>query len=172
MASLYSIPDSQCCCTTPIPCIRILRQKRMVAYLVKLPCFVKPEGNYCRYKSQLLDPILSQLNSYVLSHLFLKARFNVILPSTPRSAIGLFVFFFSLKPLMHFFCHMNHPILGDLSALIISIWWWICLHMMKRLIICSFFAFLLTFCLWCPNVLLTMLSHHVRRSLTPISKNT
>ena len=58
VASLYSIPDSLWCYTTPIPCIRILRQKRMVAYLVKPPRFVKPG-----YKSQLLDPIQSQLNS-------------------------------------------------------------------------------------------------------------
>ena len=63
VASLYSIPD-RLCCMTPISCIRILRQKRMFAYLVKPPRFVKPEGHYCGYKSQLLDPILSQLNSY------------------------------------------------------------------------------------------------------------
>jgi hypothetical protein len=86
VASLYSILDSLFCSTTPIPCIRILRQKRLVAYLVKPPRFVKPEGHYCGYKKQLLDPILSQLNSYVLSHLLLKAHFNVILLSTPKSS--------------------------------------------------------------------------------------
>jgi len=86
VSSLYSIPDRLCCCTTPIPCVRMLRQKRMVAYLVKPPRFVKPEGHYRGYKSQLLVPVLSQLYSYVLSHLFLKAHFNVVLPSTPTSS--------------------------------------------------------------------------------------
>jgi hypothetical protein len=55
VASLYSIPDSLCCCTTPIPCIITLRQKRMVVYLVKPQRFVKPEGHYRGCMSQLLD---------------------------------------------------------------------------------------------------------------------